>query len=183
MVSDIFQKDEEREAAFDLYSDIIVQARQPAFYADLEVKDSPEGRFDLITLHAFLILRRLKQNQARTGGFAQKLFNVMFQNMDHSLREMGVGDLSVGKKVRGLAETFYGRVGAYEEALEQGDMTALHDALARNIFDDDQTAEKHTANLVHYVNSVISKLDEQSDDRLMLGLVSFPPVINSSEAK
>ncbi len=178
----LFRKDQEHEAALELYGDIIVQSRHPIFYADLAVPDTPEGRFDMITLHTFMVLRRLKDEPEITARFAQKLFDVMFQNMDHSLREMGVGDLSVGKKVRGLAEAFYGRVGAYNKALEFPEKAKFLDALARNIYDDEKLAQLHAPKLTEYAFSVIAALQNQPIGRLTAGIVSFPKVSPRSEA-
>jgi cytochrome b pre-mRNA-processing protein 3 len=114
------------------YEAIVAAARHPVFYADWEVPDTLDGRFDMISLHAFLVLDRLKGAEPQ---FRQALVDEMFADMDRSLREMGVGDLSVGKKVRKMAEVFYGRVSAYDQALA-GPPGALEAALARNVFPD-----------------------------------------------
>lgn len=114
------------------YEAIVAAARHPVFYADWGVPDTLDGRFDMISLHAFLVLDRLKGTEP---AFRQALVDELFRDMDRSLREMGVGDLSVGKKVRKMAEVFYGRVAAYDRALEGG-AAALDAALARNIFPD-----------------------------------------------
>jgi cytochrome b pre-mRNA-processing protein 3 len=116
------------------YEAIVAAARHPAFYAEWAVPDTLDGRFDMISLHAFLVLDRLKGTEQ---SFRQELVDELFADMDRSLREMGVGDLSVGKKVRKMAEVFYGRVAAYNLALE-GPAGALEAALARNIFADSQ---------------------------------------------
>ncbi|MFN4142933.1 ubiquinol-cytochrome C chaperone family protein [Aestuariivirga sp.] len=108
-------------------------ARHPVFYADWGVPDTLDGRFDMISLHTFLVLDRLKGAEAE---FRQDLVDELFRDMDRSLREMGVGDLSVGKKVRKMAEVFYGRVAAYDRALAGGEEGALDAAIARNIFPD-----------------------------------------------
>lgn len=112
------------------YEAIVAAARRPGFYANWGVADSLDGRFDMITLHTYLVLDRLK---GEAKDFRQALIDELFRDMDRSLREMGVGDLSVGKKVRKMAEVFYGRVAAYDTALAQeGD--ALDAAVGRNIF-------------------------------------------------
>ncbi|WP_306253546.1 ubiquinol-cytochrome C chaperone family protein [Parvularcula sp. IMCC14364] len=174
MIFSLFKPDEVHEAASDLYNDIVEQARKPVFYLALEVPDTKEGRFDLITLHMFLVLRRLKTEPDTSGRFAQKLFNVMFRNMDHSLREMGAGDLTVGKKVRVLAEAFYGRVSVYGAALDSDDQEALLKALGRNIYDDEAYDRVVLRRLAEYISHTESDLSSQSVDRLMLGIVRFP---------
>jgi cytochrome b pre-mRNA-processing protein 3 len=114
-----------------LYGAVVAQARQPAFYTACGVPDTVDGRFEMIALHMFLVLHRLK-----TGGegeLAQQLFDIMFADMDRNLREMGAGDLGVGKRVRAMAEALYGRMAAYEEGLGGDDVT-LAASLRRNAF-------------------------------------------------
>ena len=114
------------------YEAIVAAARHPRFYAEWGVADTLDGRFDMISLHGFLVLDRLKGSESV---FRQALVDELFADMDRSLREMGVGDISVGKKVRKMAEVFYGRVTAYDQALS-GSEGALESAIARNIFPD-----------------------------------------------
>lgn len=114
------------------YEAIVAAARHPVFYADWGVPDTLDGRFDMISLHAFLVLDRLKGVEPE---FRQRLVDELFADMDRSLREMGVGDLSVGKKVRKMAEVFYGRVAAYDQALAVPG-GALDAVITRNIFAD-----------------------------------------------
>lgn len=160
-------------AASEIYGEIVSQARQPGFYSALGVPDSVEGRFDLLSLHVFLVLRRLKAEPAATGGLAQTIFDVMFQNMDDSLRELGVGDLRVGKKVRELAEMFYGRVTVYEEALAGEGKNALTSALSRNVFGSVDAAGATV--LARYVRQADERLARQTIEQLMKGEVAFPP--------
>jgi cytochrome b pre-mRNA-processing protein 3 len=114
------------------YEAIVAAARHPVFYADWGVPDTLDGRFDMISLHAFLVLDRLRGTEQE---FRQKLVDELFADMDRSLREMGVGDLSVGKKVRKMAEVFYGRLAAYDKAVA-GPPDEIQAALARNVYAD-----------------------------------------------
>ncbi len=98
---------------------MVARARSPAFYATYGVPDTLDGRFELIALHAFLVLHRLR-GAAGTERFAQALFDTMFVDMDRGLREMGTGDLSVGKQVKLMATGFYGRIQAYQDGLDAG---------------------------------------------------------------
>jgi cytochrome b pre-mRNA-processing protein 3 len=113
-----------------VYEAIVAAARHPLPYAEWGVPDTLDGRFDLITLHAYLILGRLK-GEARQ--FRQDLVDEVFRDMDRSLRELGVSDVSVGKKVRKMAEVFYGRIAAYDKAID-GEAGDLEDVIRRNIF-------------------------------------------------
>ncbi|MEJ0067455.1 MAG: ubiquinol-cytochrome C chaperone family protein [Pseudomonadota bacterium] len=100
-----------------LYAQLIEQARTPAFYGALGVPDSLDGRYEMIALHAFIALRRLRRDGGATETFAQALFDAMFADMDRSLREIGVSDLSVGKRVKEMARGLYGRIAAYEAGI------------------------------------------------------------------
>jgi cytochrome b pre-mRNA-processing protein 3 len=111
------------------YEKIVAAARQPKFYADWGVPDTVEGRFDMIALHGFLAIDGLADKR-----FAQEIADELFRDMDRSLREMGAGDVTVPKKVRKMAEVFYGRAAAYRQALESGRDDAIDAALARNVF-------------------------------------------------
>ena len=117
-----------------LYTAAVAAARDPYLYAAVGVPDTLDGRFDLVGLYTFLVIRRL-QAQPRPGAeLAQAVFDAMFNDMDVNLREMGVGDLSVGKKVKVMWEAFHGRATAYAAALDAGDAGALETALARNVW-------------------------------------------------
>jgi cytochrome b pre-mRNA-processing protein 3 len=164
-----FRKDPAREAALALYVAAVEQARKPRFYLDVGVADSFEGRFELLALHAFLILRRLK---AEPGGarIAQAFVDQMFSSLDDSLRADGVGDLVVAKKVRALAEAFYGRCAAYSRGFDAdapGD--ALPTALSRNVYESHDPTRG--APLADYARSADHLLAGQS---LMGGIVGFP---------
>jgi cytochrome b pre-mRNA-processing protein 3 len=131
----LFGRKRDRETAQRLYASIVEQARLPAFYERFGVPDSLDGRFEMISLHAFLTLHRLKEEKSRESqALSQAVFDLLFADMDRSLREMGVGDLGVGKRVKKMAEAFYGRLAAYDAALESGDASRLAAALRRNLY-------------------------------------------------
>lgn len=129
----LFRRRPHERAGFELYGHAVAAARDPALFLGLGVPDTVEGRFDLVSLHVALLIRRLRTDgDARGPALAQAVFDAMFADMDLNLREMGVGDLSVGKKVRQAWEAFHGRARAYEAALDSGQESALAEALARN---------------------------------------------------
>ncbi len=123
-----------RTGGFLLYGAAVKAARDPCFYGDLGVPDTLDGRFDLVALFAALVIERLRTAPAPGPDLAQAVFDAMFSDMDVTLRELGVGDLSVGKKVRAMWEAFHGRALSYGPALQAGDEAALADALARNVW-------------------------------------------------
>jgi cytochrome b pre-mRNA-processing protein 3 len=171
LTSRALRKDTERRRAHELYVAIAEQARKPVFYDDWNVSDDPEGRYDLLSLHVILVLKRLKEHREETARFAQLLFDVMFRDVDDALREMGVGDMRVGKKVRGYAEAFFGRALAYERAMEE-EGEPLESALARNVYG----AEEHpsASRLADYVRRADASLAEQPVATIMAGKVRFP---------
>jgi cytochrome b pre-mRNA-processing protein 3 len=121
-------------AAAALYEAAVAAARDPVWYAALGVPDTLDGRFDLLGLHAFLLIRRVQQAPPPGPALAQAVFDAMFRDMDHTLREIGVGDLSVARKMKQMWEAFHGRAASYEAALAEGDGDALAAALARNVW-------------------------------------------------
>jgi cytochrome b pre-mRNA-processing protein 3 len=116
-----------------LYATIVAAARQPQFYAQWNVPDTMDGRFDLMVLHVFLVMDRLRGFGAEADELKQALTDRFFKEMDAALREVGVGDISVGKKVRKMAEAYFGRATAYAAAMPKGE-DDLRDALARNVY-------------------------------------------------
>ena len=130
----LFGRRRHDRAGFGLYGAGVAGARDAYYYEELGVPDTLDGRFDIIGLHAFLLIRRLRSLPAPGPALAQAVFDAMFSDMDLNLREMGVGDLSVGKRVRAMWEAFHGRAQAYEAALATGDTAALATALARNVW-------------------------------------------------
>ncbi len=133
VLSGFFKPDPWKVRARALYEGVVAQARQPGFYRDCGVPDSVDGRFELIALHAFLVLHRLKADPTDTEALGQALFDVMFRDMDQSLRELGAGDLGVGPRVKRMAQGLYGRIAAYEAGLI-GPTAELEAALRRNLF-------------------------------------------------
>ena len=161
-----------REAAVTAYRRVVEQARQTVFFADYGVPDTLDGRFELICLHAFLYLHRLKADRPQASAFCQSLFDRMFADFDRSLREMGVGDLSVGKHVKRMARAFYGRVLSYEAGLAGGD-SALAAALARNIFGTVGPPDCAADEMAAYVRNTVRGLRSQSAAELLAGEISF----------
>jgi cytochrome b pre-mRNA-processing protein 3 len=159
-------------AADTAYGRVVEQARQPVFFAEYGVPDTLDGRFELICLHAFLYLHRLKADRPQASPFSQCFFDRMFADFDRSLREMGVGDLSVGKHVKRMARAFYGRILSYESGLA-GDDAALAAALARNVFGTVSAPESASDAMASYVRSAVRALRSQSAADLLAGDISF----------
>jgi cytochrome b pre-mRNA-processing protein 3 len=119
-----------------VYANIVAAARQPVLYASYGVPDTVMGRFEALVLHMSLALRRLKALPPPADSLSQELVDRFFADLDAALREIGIGDVSVPKKIKKLGQAFYGRLGAYDAALEpEASAGALEDALARNVLD------------------------------------------------
>lgn len=176
MFKGMFERRRRENVAFELYTAAVGQARRPEFYIDFAVADTVDGRFDLLALHVHLILRRLGQiggAEAEEGrALSQAVFDLMFADMDQNLREMGVGDLSVGKKVTAMAEAFYGRIWAYDTGLA-GDDDALSDALSRNLYRNTQPPAAAVRAMAAYVRRQEAHVAAQAAPALLAGRLDF----------
>lgn len=168
----LFRRSDDERAVDELYAIVVGQARQPHFYATWGVPDTADGRFKMISLHAFLLLRRLKGEGARAAKLAQAFFDLMFADVDRNLREMGVGDMRVGKRVKAMAQSFYGRIAAYDAGLQDGE-TVLAEALLRNIYGGDAAGEGHHLELAAYIRRQVQHLDAQDCVDLLAGRLTF----------
>jgi cytochrome b pre-mRNA-processing protein 3 len=158
----------------DLYGMIVAQARLPEFYSAYGVPDTLHGRFDLIVLHLVLVLQRLEAGAAGAErGFGQKLFDVFCRDLDGNLREMGVGDLAVPKRMRAFGEAFYGRQAAYRTAFAAPDDRALEKALTRNIFEGADIAPE-AVRLARYARAALRQFEFQDERALLGGEIIFP---------
>jgi cytochrome b pre-mRNA-processing protein 3 len=171
----LFGGKQHNPAAVALYRSIVEQARQPGFYSHHGVPDSLDGRFDMIVLHSFLVMRRLRAIGSKAAdGLSQDLFDLLFADMDVNLREIGVGDLGVGKRVKKMAQAFYGRVEAYEAGLTATDDGILSDALGRNLYGTTQPALTALIAMAAYMRATDSHLAGQPEAEIMAGNVEFP---------
>jgi cytochrome b pre-mRNA-processing protein 3 len=174
MLGRLFRRDPTAAVAAALYRRIVEQARLPAFYRSGGVPDTLDGRFELIALHAFLLLHRLKAEGEAGAGLAQAVFDTMFADMDASLRELGAGDLGVPHRIKRMVNGFYGRVAAYEAGLAGGP-DALSEALRRNLYGTVTPDPAAPAALAAYLRAAIAALAGQGGQALLAGEVSFPP--------
>ena len=131
MILGLFRRSANAVVIDRLHGAVAAAARDPALYAGLAIPDTFEGRFECLTLHAVLVLRRLRDAPPPGPDMAQHLVDTVFRHFDRTLREMGVGDMAVPKRMRTMAEAFTGRCAAYGNALQSG---SLAQALARNVY-------------------------------------------------
>ena len=158
-----------------IYGMIVTQAREPIFYRDLGVPDTVNGRFDLLLLHLWLLLRRLRTVQGAIGGaseLSQALFDRFCEDMDDNLREMGLGDQTVPKRMRAFGEAFYGRVQAYDQAVAAGG-EALAEAICKNILNG--AGLDQAKRLAAYARASEAALRRADEAELLRASFSFPP--------
>jgi len=176
MIGRLFGRTKPRDRLIaDLHGRISAAARVPALYTALGVPDTVEGRFECLSLHVILVLRRLHRLPAPADEVAQDLVNAVFLQLDSSLRESGIGDFGVPKRMKKLGAAFYGRAAGYDAALDAGDADALATVLARNVLGHD--GAEGAAGLARYV---------AASDRALSGLdldtlVGTGPVFASLE--
>lgn len=170
----LFKSNPVREAAELSYARVVAQARHPGFFLYGGVPDTVDGRFELICLHAFLYLQRLKREQPQAAALGQAFFDTMFADFDRSLREMGTGDLSVGREVKRMAEAFYGRIAAYERGLDDEDET-LKAAVARNLYGTASASDGQLAAVAQYLRREAARLGRQDATGLLTGEIVFGP--------
>jgi cytochrome b pre-mRNA-processing protein 3 len=165
-------------AAGGLFDRLVAQARARVFYERLGVPDTVDGRFDMVALHAFVIFQRLRGQGDRAAGLSQALYDRLIQDFEASLRQLGAGDVGVGKRIRVMTEALQGRIKAYEAALSGGPLD-LEGALRRNLYgttDPDMEAVRAMAN---YLRQGKELADRQPIDRIQRGIFEFPALPQS----
>jgi cytochrome b pre-mRNA-processing protein 3 len=155
-----------------LYQRLVERSRDPIFYTQCGVPDTIDGRFDLLGLHVHLVLREIRRRGQGRDQLGQAIFDAFFGDLDQGLRESGVGDLSVAKKIRKMAEAFYGRAAAYDAAMGKAvapidcvkDLSA---AIARNVLQ--APPDKSSDMLAAYSIRLEQDLSEASLDTILSG--------------
>jgi cytochrome b pre-mRNA-processing protein 3 len=178
MLTRFFQRSPDRARAKQLYGAIVTAARAPVLYAELGLEDSPAGRFEAVVLHLFLVMERLRAGGAPLEAIARDLVDTFVEDMDDNLREMGVGDLSVPKKVKKAAAAFYERAALYRPVLDQNDDAALAAAIAQSLpaapgRDLDSSA------IAAHVMKTMAALAHHTDGDLAAGVVTLPVLSRS----
>lgn len=157
----------------DLYGAVVAQARQALFYTDCGIPDTPEGRYELIVLHLALVLDRLSATGKAGSDVSRALIERFVDDMDDNMREMGVGDLTVPKKVKKAAGGLHDRTQEYAAALRDSSNAALGKSLMANV---PELADRPGAAdaLAGYVRAAAAILLETQDARVLAGAIAFP---------
>ena len=170
MIFNPFRRTPRDDTIAALYGAIVAQARSPAFYRSYGVPDTVNGRFELILLHAVLLVSRLEAEGGPVRQLGQAVFDHFCSDMDANLREMGVGDIAVPRKMKAIGEAFYGRKRAYESAMAAPGLEELAAALVRNV---GTAAESGQKRLATYVRSTAERLAALNGDALGRGEIAF----------
>lgn len=166
---------------FILYGAAVAAARDPWLYEALAVPDTLDGRFDLVGVHVFLVIDRLGREPEPGPALAQAVFDAMFADMDLNLREMGVSDVSISRKMRAMWDAFHGRSRAYAAALASNDPGELPAALARNVWRGAPPGEAEPAALARLVRAQAAHLRGQALEALAAGRVGFLPAQEAAQ--
>lgn len=175
MLNRLFRPRQARIAGEALYAGLVDQARRPELYRDLGVADRIDARFELYVLHLSLLLARLKGEGEAAAETGQAVFDTFVGALDDSLRELGVGDLSVAKKMRKLGEAVYGRVIGYQNAVIDGDREALRGLLARAVYGDEAVTPA-VSGLADYALGVHADLGQRRLEDILRGRLDWPEI-------
>ena len=174
MIFKFFRRNSPETSIARLYGTIVAQARAVPFYRIYGVPDTVNGRFEMVVLHLVLVLRRLEAEPPLGRELGQSLFDWFCSDMDGNLREMGVGDLAVPRRMRKIGEAFFGRQAAYTAALSSGDAQSLSAALARNVFDAPEEAALGALRLAAYMQLAAVGLAQQGARAIGRAEITFP---------
>ena len=168
-------RNKEREAQISrLYDQILAQSRNPAFFIDGRVPDTVEGRTDMMLLHLFVLMHRLAGEKGEILELARGVCDRFFAELDRAMREMGVGDLTVPKKMRKVADIYTGCSAAYGKALMSTDKAELPEALLRNVYGRDEERRGEAQALADYVRRASEALAGMPADALVRDPLPFP---------
>ena len=154
-----------------LYEAIVAAARQPIFYSSFGVEDTPLGRFEVLGAHMALVLRVSRNADQRVKDTVQVLTEEFFKDVDHSLRELGIGDAGVPKRMKKLVSMFYGRVDSYVSAIDANDRSALAAALERNLTPSGNLRDPD--GFAIYIMGAAKQIEAQVPDEFLKGRLSF----------
>lgn len=159
-----------------ILGEIVAASRRPALYEAMGAPDRIDGRFELLTLHAGLVLRRLAGLGGPADAIAQDLVDSVFAHFDDTLREMGHSDIAVAKRIKAMGRAFYGRNKAYGAALDDGSLARLAEALERNVYGAaGKDAGRHAEALALHIASLDAALARIAVEAFAAGRFRFPP--------
>ncbi|EFL90521.1 ubiquinol-cytochrome C chaperone family protein [Ahrensia sp. R2A130] len=160
-----------------LYGAVVARARDPLFFARYDVPDTFDGRFESLVLHLFLLHHRLKDGSDKVRSVSQGVFDAFIDDIDASLREAGVGDQTVPKRINKMTRVFYGRTGAIEEAIAADDpLQEMAAMVARNVRPDEDVISEADRALAAYLLAGVEKLAAMNEDDILGSSDPWPPI-------
>ena len=173
MFSKIFRRTDPFEApALALYTALVGKARDPVFFTALGVPDTVNGRFDMVVIHAMLVLRRLRGGGENADALGKALLELLFRDMDQSLREMGVGDMGIKHHIKRMAKALFGRAEVYEAGLD-GDDAALGAAFKENLYRHGSVSESQLNAMCNYLRRAWAHVAPQDAQAVIGGHVDL----------
>lgn len=155
------KKKDDNLIAVKLYDRCVIMARQPEYYIDFTIQDKIFGRFEVLALHLFLLLRRLKEDNSKLAQeISQELCDLFVADMDHSLRNARLSERKIDKNFKRFVEGFYGRLVAYDTGLDDGSLT---DAILRNVYQEDQQQFNMAQKLANKITDLLDGLRQETD--------------------
>lgn len=175
MIFGLFRKKNRNRAIVDRqYLALTEAARTPFFYLHMGVPDTVMGRFEMLSAIMILFFRRTARAETSGQELAQEIVDEFFKDIDHSIRELGIGDQGVPKRMKKLAGMFYGRLESYAAAIEALDQTALANALLRNIYPENKESAPDMGPLAAWMLKAEAALAALDEDTIARGGVHFP---------
>lgn len=171
------QRRTRRKLAARHYEAIVAQSRETVFYSDLGVPDTMLGRYEMVCLHAYLVLTRLKRESEECARIAQTLHDLIFDDFDVALREEGLGDMGIGHRIKKLARNLHGRISVYESGLAAGD-GEMDQILRRNLYASVEPEPAEVASMIAYIRAARIEIDTVLASALLEGTSSFPEPVS-----
>lgn len=171
------RKHANRRVVLALYEALTAAARQPALYRHMGVPDTVMGRFEAIAAHVILFMRRSSKGSEAVRAVGQEIVDAFFLEVDHSIRELGIGDVSVPKNMKKFARMFYGRADSYARALDSNDESALGQALGRNLYPSGEGQAREMAALAAYLSAVDASLAGARDADILCGRIALAEAV------
>lgn len=174
MIFGLFRNRKHNQAIMKRQYDLLTAiSRDPVFFTDYDLPDTVMGRFEMVSVIMILFFRRTRASDTSGQELAQEVVDAFFQDLDHAIREIGIGDVAVPKRMKKFAAMFYGRLESYAKALDAQDETALAEALVRNIHPEKPGAPD-MRRLARYMMETEQRLAAEPEERIATGTLPFP---------
>jgi cytochrome b pre-mRNA-processing protein 3 len=182
IIARLFGNDDHNDVPHRIYGTVVAQARNSSLYTDFAIPDTVMGRYNMLALHVFLLNHRLKQpgggDENRCARLSQSLFDLFLGDVERGLRDLGFADTSVHKRKKRFAHSYYALIDEFDKALGNGDCHALVPRVAKRYFEKsaDSSVNSHASDLTFYIQKVVQYLLPQSNQAILSGTISWPPI-------